>query len=109
PESLRQALRWRDGTCRVTGCRAPVHDTDLDHAIDYDSGGETSGANLRCLCRKHHNMKSHGHLDDRHLDTPYRFIERYLPCPRVTTVVDFNDPERVESRGVQLMVTARSS
>ncbi|SKB10472.1 DUF222 domain-containing protein, partial [Aeromicrobium choanae] len=32
PESLRQALRWRDGTCRVAGCRAPVHETDLDHA-----------------------------------------------------------------------------
>lgn len=25
PESLRQALRWRDGTCRVVGCRAPPH------------------------------------------------------------------------------------
>ncbi len=78
PESLRQALHWRDGTCRVAGCRAPVDETDLDHAIDYhDSGGETAGPNLRCLCRKHHNMKSHGHLDDRHLDTPTRHIERY--------------------------------
>ncbi|MFH7324280.1 DUF222 domain-containing protein [Aeromicrobium sp. JJY06] len=69
-ESLRQALHWRDGTCRVAGCRAPVFETDLDHAKDYDSGGETSARNLRCLCRKHHNMKSHGHLDDRFLDEP---------------------------------------
>ncbi|MBA4609298.1 DUF222 domain-containing protein [Aeromicrobium sp. Marseille-Q0843] len=77
PESLRQALRWRDGTCRVAGCRAPVHETDLDHAKAYDSGGATTGSNLRCLCRKHHNMKSHGHLDDRYLDTPVRHVERY--------------------------------
>lgn len=76
-EALRSALRWRDGTCRVTGCRAPARETDQDHAVDYDSGGETSGANLRCLCRRHHNMKSHGHLDDRHLDPPWRHIERY--------------------------------
>ncbi|SKB09005.1 HNH endonuclease signature motif containing protein [Aeromicrobium choanae] len=77
PESLRQALRWRDGTCRVAGCRAPVHETDLDHAKAYDSGGATTGSNLRCLCRKHHNMKSHGHLDDRFLDAPARHLERY--------------------------------
>jgi len=69
-ESLRKALHWRDGTCRVAGCRAPVFETDLDHAEDYDSGGETSARNLRCLCRKHHNMKSHGHLDDRFLGEP---------------------------------------
>ncbi|GAA3526709.1 hypothetical protein AFL01nite_04550 [Aeromicrobium flavum] len=72
-ESLRQALHWRDGTCRVAGCRAPVSETDLDHARDYESGGETSAHNLRCLCRKHHNMKSHGHLDDRHLDAPMSY------------------------------------
>ncbi|MBC9226536.1 DUF222 domain-containing protein [Aeromicrobium sp. zg-636] len=81
PERLRQALRWRDGSCRVAGCRAPVHDTDLDHAQAYDAGGSTSGSNLRCLCRKHHNMKSHGHLDDRHLDTPLRHVERYAMAP----------------------------
>ncbi|MFS0886309.1 DUF222 domain-containing protein [Aeromicrobium sp. 179-A 4D2 NHS] len=69
-ESLRQALHWRDGTCRVAGCLAPVRETDLDHALAYDSGGETSARNLRCLCRKHHNMKSHGHLPDRHLRAP---------------------------------------
>ena len=82
PESLRQALRWRDGTCRVAGCRAPADETDLDHAKAYDNGGATSGSNLRCLCRKHHNMKSHGHFDDRYLDTPVRHVERYQIAPR---------------------------
>ncbi|WP_269306000.1 HNH endonuclease signature motif containing protein [Aeromicrobium sp. HA] len=81
PESLRQALHWRDGTCRVAGCRAPVHETDLDHAKAYDSGGSTSGTNLRCLCRKHHNMKSHGHLHDRHLVAPLQHVERYRTAP----------------------------
>ena len=32
--------------------------------------------------RKHHNMKSHGHLDDRYLDTPVRHLERYQIPPR---------------------------
>ncbi|MFS0885537.1 DUF222 domain-containing protein [Aeromicrobium sp. 179-A 4D2 NHS] len=31
--ALRQALRWRDGTCRVAGCRAPAHQSDQDHAL----------------------------------------------------------------------------
>ena len=94
PQSLRQALRWRDGTCRVAGCRAPVFETDLDHAEAYDSGGPTSGSNLRCLCRRHHNMKSHGHLADRYLDAPVRRIERYLPCPPLIIETDIVDPGR---------------
>ncbi|MTB87241.1 DUF222 domain-containing protein [Aeromicrobium senzhongii] len=76
-EDLRQALRWRDGTCRVAGCRAPASGTDQDHAVAYDSGGQTSGDNLRCLCRKHHNMKSHGHLAERHLAPPAQWSEQY--------------------------------
>lgn len=81
-DQLREAIKWRDGTCRVTGCRAPTRDTDLDHATDYHrSGGPTTGSNLRCLCRKHHNMKSHGHLHDRHLTDPAQYAERYHPCP----------------------------
>ncbi|MBA4608904.1 HNH endonuclease [Aeromicrobium sp. Marseille-Q0843] len=94
PESLRQALRWRDGTCRVAGCRAPAHETDLDHAKAYDSGGTTSGSNLRCLCRKHHNMKSHGHLDDRHLGAPTRHIENYLRAPPFLIELDIVVPRR---------------
>ncbi|MBA4608503.1 DUF222 domain-containing protein [Aeromicrobium sp. Marseille-Q0843] len=77
PQSLREALRWRDGTCRVAGCRTPARSTDLDHELAYDRGGTTSADNLRCLCRRHHNMKSHGHLDDRHLDRAMEHVERY--------------------------------
>ncbi len=77
PESLRQALRWRDGTCRVAGCRAPATNSDQDHQLAFDRGGTTSADNLRCLCRKHHNMKSHHHLDNRHIDPPAHHVERY--------------------------------
>lgn len=84
PDSLRQALHWRDGTCRVAGCRAPVHETDLDHEIPFDRGGTTSAANLRCLCRRHHNMKSHGHLTEDFLDDALRIRERWhAPDSRV--------------------------
>ena len=93
-ESLRDAIRWRDGTCRVMGCRAPATEADQDHALAYDSGGETTGSNLRCLCRRHHNMKSHGHLNDRHLDTPARWTERYVAtAPPLLSRLDLDDPD----------------
>ncbi|MBC9225725.1 DUF222 domain-containing protein [Aeromicrobium sp. 636] len=77
-ESLREALRWRDGTCRVAGCQADIRDTDLDHELAYDRGGTTSADNLRSLCRKHHNMKSHDHLDRRSLAPPIRLVDSYV-------------------------------
>lgn len=88
PQSLRHALRWRDGTCRVAGCRAPVAETDLDHEIAHHVGGATSAENLRCLCRRHHAMKSHDHLDERHLDAPLQVVERYLERPATVIEVD---------------------
>lgn len=84
PDALRAALHWRDGTCRVAGCRAPVAETDLDHELAYDRGGTTSAANLRCLCRKHHNMKSHGRLPERYIAPAVEHRERWhLPAPVV--------------------------
>lgn len=93
--ALREAVRWRDGGCRVTGCTAPAANADLDHATAHHHGGPTAAVNLRCLCRKHHNMKSHGHLDDRHIADPTRHVARYLPCP--PTIVEFDawQPEQV--------------
>ena len=89
PQSLRDALRWRDGTCRVAGCRAPVDQTDLDHQTAHHVGGPTSADNLRCLCRRHHAMKSHDHLHERHLDHPIRYVERYLVRPVTTLTIDY--------------------
>ncbi|MCL3837097.1 HNH endonuclease signature motif containing protein [Aeromicrobium duanguangcaii] len=84
PGALRAALHWRDGTCRVAGCRAPASETDLDHELAYDRGGGTTAANLRCLCRKHHNMKSHGRLPEKYIAPPVERRERWhLPSPLV--------------------------
>jgi len=84
PGALRAALHWRDGTCRVAGCRAPTSETDLDYARAFDRGGTTSADNLRCLCRKHHNMKSHGRLPEKYVAPPVEHRERWhLPSPVV--------------------------
>lgn len=87
PGALRSALEWRDGTCRVAGCRAPAAETDKDHRVAFDRGGTTHAANLRCLCRKHHNMKSHGRLPEKYIAPPVEHRERWhLPAPLVVEV-----------------------
>lgn len=75
--SLRHALLWRDGTCRVSGCRAPAAEVDLDHELAHARGGPTSGANLRCLCRRHHAMKSHQLLPSRFVGQSAQYRERW--------------------------------
>lgn len=60
PQHLQDFLIARDRTCRFPGCRQPAHLTDLDHAVPWDEGGETSAQNLGALCRRHHNLKTHG-------------------------------------------------
>jgi len=84
PGAMRSALEWRDGTCRVAGCRAPAAETDKDHRVAFDRGGTTSADNLRCLCRKHHNMKSHDRLPERYIAPAVEHRERWhLPSPVV--------------------------
>lgn len=60
PQALRDFLLARDRVCRFPGCRRPGHMTDIDHSQSWESGGETSAANLGLLCRRHHRMKTHG-------------------------------------------------
>jgi hypothetical protein len=56
-------------TCRWPGCDRPAQFCDLDHAIAYGLGGLTHASNLRCLCRKHHLLKTfHGWTDTQHPD-----------------------------------------
>nr|WP_256272413.1 HNH endonuclease signature motif containing protein [Corynebacterium diphtheriae] len=47
-----------DRHCRYPGCTVDALECDLDHVINHDEGGETSIANLACLCRFHHNIKT---------------------------------------------------
>ena len=60
PQHLVDFLMARDRTCRFPGCAQPGHRTDIDHAIPWEQGGSTSAANLGLLCRRHHQMKTHG-------------------------------------------------
>ncbi|MEZ0383776.1 DUF222 domain-containing protein [Mycobacterium sp. pW045] len=55
--ALAAFVRARDLTCRFPGCDRPVTYCDIDHAIAYPFG-PTHPANLRCLCRKHHLLKT---------------------------------------------------
>jgi hypothetical protein len=52
-------VRARDRTCRHPGCRRPADRTDLDHVCAHRDGGATDCANLCCLCRRHHRLKTH--------------------------------------------------
>ena len=73
PAPLRDALMFRDGTCQAPGCTVPAERCDIDHQVPWmhpaarSGGGTTTASNLWHLCRRHHRMKSHGHLRPRPL------------------------------------------
>jgi hypothetical protein len=52
-------VRTRDRTCRHPGCTVRAGWADLDHAVPHAEGGPTDCANLCCLCRRHHRLKTH--------------------------------------------------
>jgi len=60
PDPLRRYLVARDRTCRFPGCNRRAEKCQLDHAIAWDDGGDTSPANLGALCTRHHQLKTHG-------------------------------------------------
>jgi hypothetical protein len=49
----------RDRTCRMPGCSVRAGHADLDHVLPHPEGA-TDCANLCCLCRRHHRLKTHG-------------------------------------------------
>ncbi len=55
--ALERFVRMRDLTCRFPGCERPAEYCDIDHAVAWPHG-PTHPANLRCLCRKHHLLKT---------------------------------------------------
>ncbi|NLS08886.1 DUF222 domain-containing protein [Nesterenkonia sp. MY13] len=63
PDSLRDAIIFRDGTCQAPGCVVSAERSDLDHQIPFERAGATTASNLWALCRRHHKMKSHGYLE----------------------------------------------
>ncbi len=69
---LQRFIRWRDMTCRFPGCDRPAEFSDIDHTVPYPLG-RTHPSNLKCLCRKHHLLKTFwggpkGWRDEQHPD-----------------------------------------
>jgi hypothetical protein len=60
PQALRDFLLARDKTCRFPGCRRSGVRGEIDHAVPWEEGGETSRSNLGLLCKRHHQLKTHG-------------------------------------------------
>jgi hypothetical protein len=56
-KKLADFVRCRDMTCRFPGCRVPATHCDVDHTIPWPYG-PTAASNLRCLCRRHHLLKT---------------------------------------------------
>ncbi|MGH7291965.1 MAG: DUF222 domain-containing protein, partial [Myxococcota bacterium] len=56
-KKLAEFVRSRDMTCRFPGCKEPATNCDLDHTIPWPYG-PTQATNLKCLCRKHHLLKT---------------------------------------------------
>lgn len=55
--ALDQFVRMRDLTCRFPFCDRPAEVCDIDHAVSWPDG-PTHPSQLRCLCRKHHLLKT---------------------------------------------------
>lgn len=64
---LSDFVRCRDLTCRAPGCDRPAVQCDIDHTVAYAAGGLTHASNLKCLCRKHHLLKTFWCWRDRQL------------------------------------------
>ncbi|WP_342743445.1 HNH endonuclease signature motif containing protein [Geodermatophilus saharensis] len=59
PSAAQQAfVRTRDRTCRFPTCGQRVGWADADHVVPHAHGGATDCANLCCLCRSHHRLKT---------------------------------------------------
>jgi hypothetical protein len=51
-------VHTRDRTCRFPNCGQRVGWADADHVVAHACGGPTDCANLCCLCRSHHRLKT---------------------------------------------------
>ncbi|MGY1665105.1 DUF222 domain-containing protein [Geodermatophilus sp. SYSU D00696] len=59
PTPAQQAfVRTRDRACRFATCGQRVGWADADHVLPHARGGVTDCANLCCLCRSHHRLKT---------------------------------------------------
>ena len=59
-DRLREFLVTRDRRCRFPGCQRRAANCEIDHALPWDEGGPTTLSNLGALCKRHHQLKTHG-------------------------------------------------
>ena len=78
--AMRRYVQVRDRHCRFPGCRRPARACDLDHLTPWPAG-PTDEANLACLCRHHHRIKTHTGWTVRRL--PGNILEWTSPTGRV--------------------------
>ena len=57
--AVARLVRAREPHCRFPGCRQPAVTCDLDHTVPWPIGS-TTPENLGPLCRRHHQLKTHG-------------------------------------------------
>lgn len=57
PKVTDEFVRVRDRECRFPGCYRPSQFGDLDHATEWNRGGDTNAANLIGYCRRHHRLR----------------------------------------------------
>lgn len=69
--ALDQFVRFRDMTCRFPNCDQPAEVCDVDHTVPWPLG-PTHASNLKCLCRKHHLLKTFW-------GGPHGWADRQLP------------------------------
>ncbi|MDA8437151.1 MAG: DUF222 domain-containing protein [Actinomycetales bacterium] len=62
PDSLKEFVSARDGTCRSPGCGQPAARSQLDHVIAFPHG-PSDVANTHALCKRDHDTKTDGDLD----------------------------------------------
>ncbi|WNV77531.1 HNH endonuclease signature motif containing protein [Geodermatophilus sp. DSM 44513] len=58
-DAQRRLVTTRDRTCRHPGCDNRAGWADVDHVLPHADDGPTDCANLCCLCRRHHRLKTH--------------------------------------------------
>ena len=96
---MRELVVLRDGHCVFPGCTVDARSCDLDHLAPYvpvhrgGPPGQTSPANLACLCRRHHRAKTFAGWRYRRLPDPpegdrpgptYEWTSPHLRTHRVT-------------------------
>jgi len=61
PQSLKDHVAARDGTCTAPGCGQPASRCELDHVIPFPDGPSDVG-NTHMLCKRDHTIKTDGDL-----------------------------------------------